>query len=403
MLTRAGCEALDRDDRLASFRAEFLLPERVIYLDGNSLGPLPRQTAARLAAVVEREWGSGLIRSWNDAGWLGLPERVGDKIGRLIGAPPGTVLAADQTSINLFKLLAAALDLRPDRRVILAEAGSFPSDLYIAGGLARLLDRGHRVRSVARTDLAASIDADTAVLLVNHVDYRTGALHDMGSLTRAAHDAGALTVWDLAHSAGATSVDLAGTGADFAVGCGYKFLNGGPGAPAFLYVAEELQERVRYPLTGWLGHADPFAFASEFRPAAGIAAAAVGTPSILAMTALEAGVELALRAPMALVRAKSERLIDILVERIELGPALPPDQPRGSQVSFRHPAAYAVVQALVERGVIGDFRMPDLIRFGLTPLTLRYVDAWDAAETMREVLATQSWREDRFQKRARVT
>ncbi len=313
------------------------------------------------------------------------------------------MLAADQTSINLFKLLAAALDLRPGRRVILTEDGNFPSDLYIAGGLARLLDRGHIVRQFAPADLAASIDADTAVLMLTHVDYRTGAMHDMRALTRAAHEAGALTLWDLAHSAGAVPIDLAGADADFAVGCGYKFLNGGPGAPSFLYVAERLQAAARYPLTGWLGHADPFAFDREFRPRAGIAAATVGTPSILAMSALEVGVDIALRAPIDLVRVKSERLAGLLLDRVSLQPALPRHQPRGSQVSFRHNDAYAIVQALIERGVIGDFRAPDLIRLGLTPLTLRYSDVADAARILNDVAASSVWREDRFRNRNRVT
>ena len=356
-----------------------------------------------MAATVEAEWGRGLIRSWNDAGWIGLPERVGDKIGRLLGAPTGTVLAADQTSINLFKLLAAALDLRPDRRTILTDTGNFPSDLYIADGLARLLGRGHAVRAVARDDLAAALDDDTAVLMASHVDYRTGALADMASLTADAHRAGALTLWDLAHSAGAVPVALEGSAADFAVGCGYKFLNGGPGAPAFLYVRAALQPLVRYPLTGWLGHADPFAFEPSHRPAAGIASAAVGTPSILAMAALEVGVDIALRAPIDLVHAKSQRLGDILIDACGLEPALPRHATRGSQVSFRHPDAHAIVQAAIARGVIGDFRAPDLIRFGLTPLTLRHADVHAAARILRDIVATSWWRQDRFTSRQRVT
>ena len=396
-------EELDRADPLASFRDEFILPEGIIYLDGNSLGPLPRATPGRLAEVVEQQWGRGLIRSWNDAAWITLPERVGDKIARLIGAPPGTVLAADGTSINLFKLLAAALALRPDRRIILTEDGNFPSDLYIAAGLARLLARGHELRTVPRTHLADALDGDTAVLLATHVDYRTGALADMHALNRAAHAAGALTLWDLAHSAGALPVELESAGADFAAGCGYKFLNGGPGAPAFLYVARALQPDIQYPLTGWLGHADPFAFEPVHRPAPGIAAATVGTPSILAMTALDAGLDIALRAPLHLVRAKSERLADILIGGAGLEPALSPGIPRGSQVSFRHPDAYAIVQALIERGVIGDFRAPDLIRLGLTPLTLRHTDVAEAAGALRHVVETGFYRRSRFSIIRRVT
>ncbi len=409
MIKRAECEALDRDDTLAPFRGEFILPEGVIYLDGNSLGALPRATPGRLVAVVEREWGQGLIRSWNDAGWIGLPERVGDKIAQLLGAPPGTVIAADSTSVNVFKLLAAALGLRPGRRVILSEAGNFPTDLYIAEGLIALLGGGHELRTVPVEGIAAALGPDVAVVLLTHVDYRTGRMHDMAALTAAAHHAGALVLWDLAHSAGAVPVDLAGADADFAVGCGYKFLNGGPGAPAFLYVAERLQAQVRYPLTGWLGHADPFGFHPTYAPAPGVARAVVGTPSVLAMAALEVGVDIALRAPMAQLRAKSLQQSELLIALAsqacpDLGLATPRDPAlRGSQVSFRHPDAYAVMQALIARGVIGDVRTPDILRFGLTPLTLRYVDLWDAMAVLREVLVKEIWREPRFQTRQKVT
>ena len=409
MMTRADLEAMDRDDPLAPFRGEFILPDGVTYLDGNSLGALPRATPGRLAAVVEQEWGRGLIRSWNDAGWIGLPARVGDKIGRLVGAPEGTVVAADSTSVNVFKLLSAALRLRPGRRVILSEAGNFPTDLYIAEGLAALLGQGHELRLVAADEVAGALGPDVAVALLTHVDYRTGAMHDMAAVTAAAHAVGALVLWDLAHSAGAVPVDLAGADADLAVGCGYKFLNGGPGAPAFLYVAGRLQDGVRYPITGWLGHADPFAFDPGYRAALGIGAAVVGTPSVLAMAALEVGVDIALRAPMAAVRAKSLRQAALLVELVaQHCPGVKPVTParegkRGSQVSFRHPEAYAVMQALIARGVIGDFRAPDLMRFGITPLTLRYADVWDAAAALGRVLASGEWREARFWVRNRVT
>ena len=409
MMTRADLEAMDRDDPLAPFRGEFILPEGVTYLDGNSLGALPRATPGRLAAVVEQEWGRGLIRSWNDAGWIGLPARVGDKIGRLVGAPEGTVVAADSTSINVFKLLSAALRLRPGRRVILSEAGNFPTDLYIAEGLAALLGQGHKLRLVAADEVAGALGPDVAVALLTHVDYRTGAMHDMAAVTAAAHAVGALVLWDLAHSAGAVPVDLAGADADLAVGCGYKFLNGGPGAPAFLYVAGRLQDGVRYPITGWLGHADPFAFDPGYRAAPGIGAAVVGTPSVLAMAALEVGVDIALRAPMAAVRAKSLRQASLLMELVAqhcpgAEPVTPADDNRrGSQVSFRHPEAYAVMQAMIAQGVIGDFRAPDLMRFGITPLTLRYADVWDAAAALGGVLASGEWREARFRVRNRVT
>ena len=408
-LTRSELVALDQADPLRDFRDEFVLPEGMIYLDGNSLGALPRATPGRVAAVVEQEWGRGLIRSWNDAGWIGLPTVLGDKIARLLGAAPGTVAVADSTSVNVFKLLAVALALQPGRRVILSEAGNFPTDLYIAEGLVELLGHSHTLRLVEPDDIAAALGPDVAVVMLTHVNYRTGAMHDMAALTALAHAAGALVLWDLAHSAGAVPVDLDGADADLAVGCGYKFLNGGPGAPAFLYVAGRLQEQARYPLTGWLGHADPFGFHRSYQPAAGIARAIVGTPSIIAMAALDAGVDIASRVPMAAVRAKSLAQSTLLIEMVaracpELELATPlAEERRGSQVSFRHPDAYAVVQALIARNVIGDFRTPDIIRLGITPLYLRYADLHDAAAILSEVLATEAWRDKRFQTRKQVT
>ena len=408
-IVRADLEAWDRADPLALFRREFALPPGVIYLDGNSLGPLPKRTPARVAEVVELEWGQGLIRSWNDAGWIGLAEQVGDKIGRLLGAPPGTVLTADSTSVNLFKLLSAALELRPGRHVILSEAGNFPTDIYIAEGLIRLLGQNYELRLVEPSSIAAALGPDVAVVMLTHVNYRTGAMHDMAAITAAAHGFGALTLWDLAHSAGAVPVDLRDADADLAVGCGYKFLNGGPGAPAFLYVAERLQAEARYPLTGWLGHAEPFAFRDRYQPAAGIARATVGTPSVIATAALEVGVDLCLGASMAEVRAKSIRLGTLLMDLAaqkcpDLKLATPvPETLRGSQVSFRHPQAYAVMQALIARGVIGDFRAPDVIRFGITPLYLQYVDLWEAATTLADVLAADAWQDEKFRAKSRVT
>ena len=410
-IDRTDLEALDRDDALAGFRDLFVLPAGIGYFDGNSLGALPRATPGRVAAVLEQEWGQGLIRSWNDAGWTGLPERVGAKIGQLLGAQPGTVIAADSISVNVFKLLAAALALRPGRRPILTEAGSFPTDIYVAEGLAALLDAGHGLREVPAADIASSLGPDVAVLMLTHVNYRTGAMHDMVALTAAAHAAGALVLWDLAHSAGAVPVALAAAGADFAVGCGYKFLNGGPGAPAFLYVAPEHLAQARYGLTGWFGHADPFGFHPSYQPADGVARAMVGTPSVLAMAALEVGVDIALRAPMPAVREKSQRMAELLMALVvqqcgadALALASPADaDQRGSQVAFRHPAAYAVMQALIARGVIGDFRPPDILRFGLTPLTLRYTDVWDAVAVLGDVLASQAWRDGRYQTRKGVT
>ena len=409
--TRTDLEALDRDDALAPLRELFTIPEGVIYLDGNSLGALPKATPARVAEVVQREWGEGLIRSWNDAGWMATPARVGDKIARLVGATSGSVMVADSTSVNLFKLLGAALAARPGRRVIVSERRNFPTDLYIAEGLATLLGQGHELRLVEPEEVAAAIGEDTAVVMLTHVNYHTGAMHDMAAITAAAHAKGALMLWDLAHSAGAVPVDLAGCDVDLAVGCGYKFLNGGPGAPAFLYVAPRLQEGLRYPLTGWLGHAAPFAFETGYRPGQGIARTMVGTPPVLSLAALEVGIDIALQAPMDAVRAKSVRQTTIFAELLEAAGAgqgfrlaSPRDAARrGSQVCLAHGEAYAIMQALIARGVIGDFRAPDILRFGITPLYTRYVDLFDAAEALRQVMARGEWRAAEHQTRRAVT
>lgn len=408
-LNRAALQQLDAEDPLAPLRAQFALPADVIYLDGNSLGALPKATPARVAEVMQKEWGESLIRAWNAHHWIDLPQRVGDKIARLIGAAPGSTLAADSTSVNLFKLLAAALQQRPGRRVILSEAGNFPTDLYIAQGLATLLQQGHRLRALE--DPVAALDGEVAVLMLTQVNYRTGAMHDMAAVTRAAHQAGALVLWDLSHSAGAVPLQLAADGVDLAVGCGYKYLNGGPGAPAFLYVAPELQDRLQMPLTGWLGHAEPFAFTPDFQPAAGIARGMVGTPGILGLAALEVGADLMLAAPMAALRAKSLRMTELFAALVaqlcgpEVFRLLTPPEParRGSQVSLAHPEGYAIMQALIERGVIGDFRAPDVLRFGFAPMYLRYVDVWDAAATLAAVMEEEAWRAPRFQQRQAVT
>lgn len=411
MITRAELVARDAADGLASVRERFHVPEGVIYLDGNSLGPMPRATPGRVAEVVAREWGEGLIRSWNDAGWMALPGRIGAKIAGLIGVPAETVMVADSTSVNLYKVLGAALAARPGRRVILSERGNFPTDLYIAEGLAALLDRGHRLKLVEGHEVAGAIDEDTAVVMLTHVNYHTGAMFDMNAITAAAHAKGALMLWDLAHSAGAVPVDLTAAGADLAVGCGYKFLNGGPGAPAFLHVAAHLLPEVRFPLTGWLGHAAPFAFEPSYRPAGGIAAAFVGSPPILSMSALEVGVDIACETPMVDVRAKSVAQTTVFADLVAqecgghgLVQASPREaERRGSQVCFAHPEAYPIMQALIERGVIGDFRAPDILRFGITPLYLRFVDLWDAVAVLRDVLESGAWREERFRVRRAVT
>ena len=409
-VTREDLEQQDAADPLAGLRDEFALPPGVVYLDGNSLGALPRQTAARVSEVMTAEWGQGLIGSWNDAGWIDLASRVADQIARVIGAAPGSVGVGDSTTVNLFKLLGAALALRPERRTILSLTGNFPTDLYVAEGIAGLLGRGHTVRTVERGALAGAIDTDTAVVMLTHVDFRSGAMFDLAATTKAAHAAGAVIVWDLAHSAGAVPLDLAGSGAEFAVGCGYKFLNGGPGAPGFLYIRPDLIDRVSLPLQGWLGHAAPFAFEPSFRPAPGIGRTVVGTPPILSLAALEVGVGTVLRADAGALRAKSVGLSTALIELVaqECGTALRLASPRdpalrGSQISFAHEDAYALTQALIARGVIGDFRAPDLIRFGITPLYLRYVDLWTAVSALRDVIESGAWRAPEHACRRAVT
>jgi kynureninase len=408
---RSAFEALDRSDALAPLRDKFLLPPGMINLDGNSLGSLPRSTAARVFRVIEKEWGEDLITSWNRHDWIGMPQRVGDKIARLIGAGAGEVVVTESTSINLFKVLAVALKMRPGRRVIVSESENFPTDLYMAEGLAQLLDRNYTLRLVTAGELEQALDADAAVLMLTQVNFRTGALHDMAALTAAAHAAGAFAIWDLSHTAGALPVDLDEAQADFAIGCGYKYLNGGPGAPAFVYAAARHHGQAPQPLYGWLGHAAPFEFAAGYRPAAGIRQYVVSTPSILALAALEEGVDLLLQADLAQLRVKSQALTEAFITLVEarctgLGLSLvTPRDParRGSQVSFAHEHSYAVMQALIARGVIGDFRAPDLLRFGFSPLYIRHVDVWDAAEALRDVLATGAWQRPEFQNRATVT
>ncbi|WP_313135915.1 kynureninase [Paracoccus jeotgali] len=409
MLNREECADLDRDDPLAHMRDRFILPEGVIYLDGNSLGPLPKAAVAMLSHTVEQEWGQGLIRSWDDAGWFDLPQRLGDRLGRLIGAAPGQVVACDGTSINLYKTLRAALSLRPDRRTILAEAGSFPTDLYIIEGAAE----GHRTRLLGRDGdtLDDLLDDDVAVVVLSHVDYRSGALLDMRELTAKAHRAGALVIWDLCHSAGVVPVELDGCEADFAVGCSYKYLNGGPGAPAFLYAAHRHHEASRHPLTGWWGHAAPFAFEREFRPQDGIRRFLTGTQPILGLKGVEAALQLYDDVDLAALRAKSRALGDSFIALVEQHPdcaalqlASPRDSDvRGSQVAFTFPHGYAVIRAMIEQGVIGDFREPGLMRFGLAPLYLRHTDLFDAVEIMADCLRRQVWTDPKYQTRAAVT
>lgn len=393
----------------AATRALFTLPEGLIYLDGNSLGPLPRAAAARVARTIEAEWGQMLIGGWNAAGWMEQPARLGDRIGRLIGAEPGTVVLGDTLSIKVYQALASALDLVPGRRVILSDSGNFPTDLYMAEGLISSLGRGYELRVVAPEAVAGAIDESVAVTLLTEVDYRTGRKHDMAALTALAHDKGALCIWDLAHSAGALPVDVSGAKADFAVGCTYKYLNSGPGGPAFIYVAPRHADQLRPALSGWLGHDAPFAFERSYRPGRGIERMRVGTPSVLQMAALEAALDVWDQVDMADLRAASLALTDQFIAEVEAScPSLTLATPRahalrGSQVSFRHPEGYAIMQALIAEGVVGDFRAPDILRFGFTPLYVGAAEVSMAAAVLADVLAQELWDRPEYRTRARVT
>jgi kynureninase len=390
-IDRNGCERLDLTDPLARFRSEFLIPEGLVYLDGNSLGAMPRVAAERADQVVSQEWGRDLIRSWNSAGWFDLPQRLGDMLAPVIGAAPGEVLVTDSTGVNLFKLLWAAAELRPGRRRIILEGSNFPTDNYVAQGLAAARGDGLEIVLVEKDGIADAIDGDTAAICITHVHYKTGHIHDMAGLTARAHAAGALAVWDLCHSAGALPVDLNAAGADFAVGCTYHYLNGGPGSPAFLFVARRHQDAAAQPLTGWWSHAEPFAFEPRYRPHEGIRRFLTGTQ------------------PM--VRAKSMALTDLFIRLVEercAGAGFVLASPReaairGSQVALRHPQGYPIMRALIERGVIGDFRAPDIMRFGFAPLYIGYADVWDAVDRLADIMATEAWREARHQSRDAVT
>jgi kynureninase len=401
----------DAADPLADFRLRFTLPAGVIYLDGNSLGALPKATPAALARLVEQEWGEGLIRSWNPSargpGWFDAARRIGSKIAPLVGAAPHEVIACDSTSINLFKLIAAALEMRPGRKVILSEPGNFPTDLYMIAGLEA---QGLAERRLAeREHLMEALDADVALLMLTHVHYKTGAMHDMMALTRVAHEAGALVLWDMSHSTGAVPVDLTAVGADFAVGCGYKYLCGGPGAPAFAYVAERHHAGLAQPLTGWFGHAAPFAFTDDYAPAPGIDRMLCGTSPVLGLAALEVGVDLIAEIGVGRLFEKSQALSEFFVEclmalDVHLDLVSPPESgARGSHISFLHPDAYAICQALIARGVIGDFRDPDVLRLGFAPAYLSFADIAAAARHLAEVLVSGEWQNTVFRRRAIVT
>lgn len=436
MITLQDCQQRDASDPLRSLRDLFSIPDGVIYLDGNSLGVMPRSAAARAAQVVSQEWGQGLIRSWNTAGWFDLPQRLGNQIAPLIGAGPGEVVATDTTSINLFKVLSSALSIaqvdHPTRRVLLSERSNFPTDLYIAEGLCA--ERGYTLKLVEPDEIAAALGSEVAILMLTHVNYRTGAMHDMAAVTQAAHAAGAMVVWDLAHSAGAVPVNLRNAGADFAVGCGYKYLNGGPGAPAFVWVNPKHANRTDLPflqpLTGWWGHAAPFAFTPDYRPAPGIDRYLCGTQPIVSLSLLECGLDGFKAAEplggMAALRTKSLALTDLFIALVEqrcqgygLGLATPrAHAQRGSQVCLTrgHAAggalgsgAFAIMQALIARGVIGDYRAgddgvhKDILRFGLTPLYIGFEQVWNAVEHLRQVLETEEWRKPEFSQQRSVT
>lgn len=408
-MDRHHAETLDAADTLAAFRDAFDLPPGIIYLDGNSLGPLPRAASARVERAVRDEWGQGLITSWNAAGWIEAPQRLGGKIAALSGAQAQEVVVADSTSVNLFKLAAGALSLRPGRRTIVIESGNFPTDVYVLEGLCGLA--GAKLKVVDPDAVLDAVDDDTAVVVLTHVNYKTARRWDMAIVTAAVQAKGALMLWDLCHTTGALACDLNGVGADLAVGCGYKYLNGGPGAPAFAFVAERHLSAIRSPLSGWMGHAQPFAFEERYRPSADIRGMLCGTPPILGMTALEAGLDLQLEADPQAIEAKGLSLCRLFIALVEsrcAGHGLALTGPRemnqrGLHVSFAHPEGYGVVQALIARGVIGDFREPDIARFGFSPLFLSHADVWDAVEILRDVLETRAYAAPEFATRAAVT
>ena len=413
MIDRTHCEALDARDPLRSVRTRFDLPPNTVYLDGNSLGALPTRTAARMQQVIGEEWGQALIRAWNQHDWINLPQRVGGKLARLLGAATDDVIIADSTSVNIFKLLAGALAL-PDvahRRVILAERGNFPSDLYIAEGINAMLNGKYTLKLVEADRIAEALDANAAAAIITQVDYCSGRLHDMARLNVLAAKAGTRIVWDLSHSAGAIPLELHNDGAELALGCGYKYLNGGPGAPAFLYLAKHLQDKFQNPLSGWFGHRAPFEFASTYLPAKGVAKLLCGTPSVLATAALECGIDTFDGVSMAQVREKSLALTDLFRELVArecdgfnlrcITPTAAEE--RGSQLAFQHANAYQIMQALIDRNVIGDFRQPDLLRFGFTPLYLGFADCWKAVATLREVMRSGAWQAEKYLQRNRVT
>ncbi len=410
-IRREDCAEKDDRDPLGFARERFVIPDGTIYLDGNSLGALPKATGPRLAKLVAQEWGEDLITSWNAHDWIGMPARLGARIAPLIGARADEVIVADSTSVNLFKLAAGALHMQRPRRVILTEKNNFPTDLYVLQGLAQLLGGEVELRTVAREELASALNDEVALLALTLVDFKTGAIHDMRGLTDAAHKAGALALWDLSHSAGAMELHLDRDGVDLAIGCGYKYLNGGPGAPAYLFVARKHQHAIRQPLTGWMGHAAPFDFSEDYRPADGMLRHLCGTQAVISMAALEEGLKTFDGVDMGALREKSKALGNLFLELVEsrcgkfdFEISCPRDgEKRGSQISMRHAEGYAIMQSMIARGVIGDFRAPDFLRFGFAPLYNRYIDVWDAVDHLAAIMEKSEWRETRFQARAAVT
>jgi kynureninase len=404
----AEAAALDAADPLGSFREAFMLPPGLLYLDGNSLGPLPRAAVERLDTVVREEWGRGLIRSWNDAGWIGAQARLGGKIAGLIGAQPDEVIVSDSTSANLYKLVVAAMQARPDRSVVLSEPGDFPTDLYMIEGALRTLGGGRRLVLAAGGGIETALSPDVGLLVLCHTHYKTAAVRRMRELTAAAQAAGALVLWDLSHSGGVLEVDLNGCNADLAVGCTYKYLNGGPGAPAYLFVARRHQGDLISPLSGWMGHARPFDFVDHYEAGGGIQRFACGTPPMLSLAGLEPGVDLAIAAGAARMAAKARALGDLFIRRTahlrEVTLVSPRDPAeRGGHVSLSHPDGYAIMQALIARGVIGDFREPDIMRFGFSPLPLSFAEVAKAAEILSDVLASGAYDDPVYRQRAAVT
>jgi kynureninase len=410
MTTREECQTLDLEDELAPLRNEFLLNYDEIYLDGNSLGPVSRGVSSRVNEVVDSEWGKQLVRGWNDSGWMDMPTRLGDRIAVLIGAHTGEVLVADTLTIALAKLIGGALKLRPDRHVLVTDIDNFHSDLYIANAMAAYAGRPITVKAIDRDALDESLNDDVALVMLTHVDFRNGEMLDLKGITERVHDAGALMLWDFAHSTGAVPLNVEEAQVDFAAGCGYKYLNGGPGAPAYLYVRAAWQGVIENPLPGWLGHARPFDFEPEFEPAKGVQSFVTSSPSILALSALDGALDVFGQTSMNAVRAKSLHLTDLFMELVEakmpgVFDIVTPREyaHRGSQVSMRHAESYGIVQALIERGVIGDFRSPDIARFGFTPLYLRYVDVYDAVEILSDVITSEAFRDPKFSVRNPVT